>query len=71
MILTIYDFLQVIGGAMTYRTFAAILNDRRIPSARGGKWHAITVWRVIRRHRKLVESSQPPRPSGQRSPLEA
>jgi site-specific DNA-methyltransferase (adenine-specific) len=43
------DVLTEIGTALPLRTIAAELNDRGIPTARGGQWHAASVGRAIQR----------------------
>jgi len=37
-------------GATSLRAIAAGLNDRKIPTARGGEWSAVQVMRVLERH---------------------
>ena len=38
-----------LAGPTSYQTVADALNERRVPTARGGVWHAATVGNVLRR----------------------
>jgi len=40
-------------GYTTYQSIADVLNDRKIPTVRGGKWHLRTVYLLIKRMERL------------------
>lgn len=44
-------------GHTTLRAMAAELNNRNIPTARGGRWHEVTVHRLLRRQRTANDMS--------------
>lgn len=41
------------GQGLSYAAMASVLNEKGIPTANGGRWHAQTVRRILRRVRKL------------------
>lgn len=45
------------GGARTTQEIADHLNERGIPTRRGGPWYRSTVSRVLQRHKVLAEHS--------------
>jgi hypothetical protein len=49
-------------GFVAIKAIARELNERRIPTARGGKWHRNTTWRLLHRLERLEHSSARRRP---------
>ena len=43
----------IAGGITTYKGIAEALNTRRIQTARGGRWDATTVRRIVLRHGRV------------------
>ena len=42
-------------GLVSFKSIARELNEREIPTARGGKWHPSSVSRVLRRLKRLSQ----------------
>jgi hypothetical protein len=49
-------------GFVGIKAIARELNERRIPTARGGKWHRNSTWRLLHRLERLEHSSARRRP---------
>jgi hypothetical protein len=45
-------------GFVSIKAIARELNEREIPTARGGKWHRTSVRRLLRRLKRLAPSSR-------------
>jgi len=55
-------------GIVAIEAIARELNERRIPTARGGQWHRNTIWRLLHRLERLEHSSARRRPIGEAEP---
>jgi Recombinase len=52
-------------GFVAIKAIAHELNERRIPTAKGGKWHTNTTWRLLHRLKRLEHSSSRRRPTSE------
>ena len=50
-------------GFVAIKAIARELNERRIPTAQGGKWHPNSTWRLLHRLERLEHSSARRRPT--------